>query len=295
MKRTLFYGLLLSGVACKSTNYTTPVTVPIAFSPPVQVAVNGYTGNLMEPFLTRDGNVLLFNNLNSPTENTNLHWATRLTDSTFQYQGELTGVNTPDLEGVPTLDQAGNLYFVSTRNYVTTLSTLYQGSFANGAVMNLRLIPGVSRQQAGIVNFDVEVSADGQRLYFVDAQFDQSGTPQTADLVIARKTSTGFERLPNSATLLQNLNTEALEYAAGISANELELYFTRVATPLTATSVPVVMVATRPGPAAAFGQPMAVASITGFAEAPTVAPDQKTIYFHRKDNGVFGLYLTRKK
>ena len=204
-------------------------------------------------------------------------------------------MNTPDLEGVPTLDQAGNLYFVSTRNYATTLSTLYQGNFANGAVTNVQLIPGVSRQQAGIVNFDVEVSADGQRLYFVDAQFDQSGTPQTADLVLARKTSTGFERLPNSATLLQNINTEALEYAAGISANQQELYFTRVVTPLTANSVPVIMVATRPNADAVFSQPVAVASITGFAEAPTVAPDQKTVYFHRKDNGIFGLYLTRKK
>jgi hypothetical protein len=37
------------------------------------------------------------------------------------------------------------------------------------------------------VNFDAEVSADGQTLYAVDSRFSAGGTPLTADLFIARK------------------------------------------------------------------------------------------------------------
>ncbi len=249
----------------------------------------------MEPFLSRDGATLLFNNLNQAPENTNLHWATRNNDTTFQYRGEVAGVNTADLEAVPTLDQAGHLYFVSNRNYATTLSTLYAGTFAQGTATGVHLLGGVSRQQAGWVNFDVEVSADGQALYFVDARFDQAGTPQTADLVMAASSGAGFQRLSNSEALLKNVNTDGLEYAAGISADQLTLYFTRVAAPLTAASVPEIMVATRATRGEAFGPPAKILAITGFAEAPTLAPDQKTLYFHRKENNKFELYLVRRK
>jgi hypothetical protein len=189
--------------------------------------MKGYNGNIMEPFLSRDGNILLFNNLNSLPENTNLHWATKINDTTFDYKGEIAGVNTINLEGVPTLNNTGNLYFVSNRNYDNTLSTLYQGSFSNGITTNVRLVEGVSKLQAGFVNFDVEVTSNGQTLYFVDSQFDQTGNPATADLVIAQKDGSKFQRLPNSNEILKNINTDALEYAACISADELELYFTR--------------------------------------------------------------------
>jgi len=267
----------------------------IEFTVPVKVIVSGYNGNMMEPFISRDGNTLLFNNLNAAPENTNLHWATRMNDSTFEYKGEVTGVNTTDLEGVPSLDQAGELYFVSTRNYVTTLSTLYQSEFANGIATNVRLVEGLSKMQAGWLNFDVEVSADGSTLYFVDGLFNQSGTPTTADLAIAKKNGSGFQRISNSNSLLQNVNTNALEYAACISVDQLELYFTRVETPITSSSSPAIFLARRQRVDEPFGVPFRIESIRGFAEAATIAPDQKTIYFHMKENDKFGLYMIRKK
>ena len=267
----------------------------IEFTVPVKVIVTGYNGNMMEPFMSRDGNTLLFNNLNAAPENTNLHWATRVNDSTFEYKGEVTGVNTTDLEGVPSLDQAGELYFVSTRNYVTTLSTLYQSEFANGIATNVRLVEGLSKMQAGWLNFDVEVSADGSTLYFVDGLFNQSGTPTTADLAIAKKNGSGFQRISNSNSLLQNVNTNALEYAACISVDQLELYFTRVETPITSSSSPAIFLARRQSVDEPFGVPFRIESIRGFAEAATIAPDQKTIYFHMKENDKFGLYMIRKK
>lgn len=258
----IFFVILLLA-ECKPENKTITQIAAMEFGQPIKVEVIGYNGNIMEPFLSRDGNTLLFNNLNAAPENTNLHWATKIDDTTFQYKGEIAGVNTLDLEGVPTLDNAGNLYFVSTRNYANTLSTLYQCNFSNGTATNVQLINGISKLKAGWVNFDVEVSADGQTLYFVDAQFDQTGIPSTADINIAVRNVSGFQRLANSNELLKNINTDALEYAACISANQLELYFTRIAMPFTANSIPEIFVSTRQNINEPFSSPSRIKSITG--------------------------------
>ena len=288
-------GACLALGACKAEKNLVVPPPDASFGAPRRVEMRGYTGNLMEPFLSRDGGRLFFNNLNSAPENTNLHWATRVNDSTFQYQGELAGVNTPELEGVPTLDAADNLYFVSLRSYASSLASVYQATLAGGTATNVRLVDGISRQQPGWVNFDVEISADGQQLYYVDGQVAASGIPQSADLVLAGKTSTGFARLPGSAALLQSVNTSDLEYAAGIASDGLTLYFTRVQLPITAATVPQICMATRPTPADAFGEVKRVASITGFAEAPTVSPDGKRLYFHQRENNVYALFMVRRK
>lgn len=281
--------------ACKPDKKKVTPTPIVEFGQPLKVEMIGYSGNMMEPFLSRDGNTLLFNNLNAAPENTNLHWATKINDTAFQYKGEVTGVNTIDLEGVPTVDNTGNLYFVSNRNYANTLSTLYQSNFLNGTATNVQLMSGVSKLQAGWANFDVEISADGELLYFVDAQFDQTGNPQIADLVIAKKNGTAFQRLFNTSEIMKNINSNALEYAACISVNQLELYFTRLVVPFSPTSVPEIFVSTRQNINEPFSSPSKIQSITGFAEAATIAPDQKTIYYHKKDNNTFGLYMVRKK
>ncbi len=124
------------------------------FSQPRPVAITGYQGHAMEPFITRDGRYLLFNNLNDPSENTDLHWAERVSDEEFRYRGKITGTNTKALEGVPTVDRSGNLYFVSTRSYEQTLSTIYRGRFDKGVVagvshaQNRRFVSGTARRQA---------------------------------------------------------------------------------------------------------------------------------------------------
>ena len=169
MQNLYFSIVMLFLSSCKQDSSVVIRNAPPDFGMPVKVNMVGYTGNIMEPFLSRDGNILFFNNLNTPPENTNLHWSTKINDSTFQYKGEIAGVNTSELEGVATADTNGLLYFVSTRNYAVALSTLYQCNFSNGIATNVQLVNGVSVLQTGRVNFDVEVSTDGQALYFVDA------------------------------------------------------------------------------------------------------------------------------
>jgi WD40-like Beta Propeller Repeat len=268
--------------------------LPSAFGQPVKVTVTGYTGNAMEPFISRDGAFLFFNNLNAAPENTNLHYATRVSDVEFQYQGEIKGINTVDLEGTPTMDASGNLYFVSTRNYTSTLSTIYHANFSNGTASDVSLVNGVSKNIAGDVNFDVEATASGNFLYFVDSQFDSNNNPMTADLVIAQKSGSGFIRLGNSSDLLKNVNSNELEYAPGLSANELELFFTRVASPISSSSVPQIYMASRSKTDEAFGAPIKLTTLPGFVEGPSISGDGRTLYFHQKDPDYFQIYLVSR-
>ncbi len=93
------------------------------FSNPEMVQILGYDDNqgnsndAMEPFISRDGNYLFFNNSNSPNVDTNLFWATRVDDVTFQFQGQIAGVNSTALDAVPSMDSNNNFYFITTRSY----------------------------------------------------------------------------------------------------------------------------------------------------------------------------------
>jgi hypothetical protein len=70
------------------------------FSNPVSVTIRGYDSDAMEPFITRDGRYLLFNDSNAPGRDTNLHYAERIDDVTFEYRGQIDGINSTALDGV---------------------------------------------------------------------------------------------------------------------------------------------------------------------------------------------------
>lgn len=257
-----------------------------AFGEPQLVAIRGYQGDAMEPFITKDGRYLLFNNRNDPKIDTKLLFAERVDDLTFDYRGELEGANTSALEGVPSVDRHGNLFFVSTRSYAETLSTIYRGRFGQGRVSGIELVAGISLRQRGMVTFDAEVSADGSTLFVADGRFAGGHVPETADIDIAVRDGAGFRRLPAARDLLRNVNTAALEYAPAVSGDLLELFFTRLEgsarSPRTA-----ILRAVRPDAGAPFGAPQRLASITGFVEAPALSGDGRSLYYHRLDGGRF--------
>lgn len=97
------------------------------------VTINGYIGDAMEPFLSRDSKYLFFNNSNDPAVNTDLFYALRIDGLNFQYQGPVQGANGDKLDAVASMDTSGNFYFISTRSYDTTISTLHSAPFASGA------------------------------------------------------------------------------------------------------------------------------------------------------------------
>ena len=194
--------------------------------------------------------------------------------------------NTSALEGVPSMDRHGNLFFVSTRSYAETLLTIYRGRFGQGKVSGIELVAGISLRQRGMVTFDAEVSADGSTLFVADGRFAGGHVPETADIDIAVRDGAGFRRLPGARDLLRNVNTAALEYAPAVSGDLLELFFTRLEgsarSPRTA-----ILRAVRPDAGAPFGAPQRLASITGFVEAPALSGDGRSLYYHRLDGGRF--------
>jgi hypothetical protein len=257
-----------------------------AFGNPQPVAIRGYDGDAMEPFVTKDGRYLLFNNRNDPRIDTNLHFARRIDSLTYRYGGALKEANTLALEGVPSVDRAGNLFFVSTRSYQETLSTLYRGRFVDGAVADVRLVGGVSRRQLGIVMFDAEIAADGNTLFVVDGEFAGGPHPKSADIAIAARDGAEFRRLATSAELLKNVNSAALEYAPAVSGDLLELFFTRAA----GSGPPAIFRSARRSAAEPFEPPQRVGAIAGFVEAPALSGDGRSLYYHKLEGGRFLIY-----
>jgi hypothetical protein len=291
---SLLFGTELSGCGGSSgspggaaaSDYT-------AFSNPQPITITGYAGDAMEPFITKDGLYLFFNNLNDPSINTDLYYASRVDDRTFTFLGAVPDVNSPQLDAVASLDTLGNFYFVSTRSFASTLATIYTGQFSATAVANIALVPGISLQQAGQVNFDAEISADGQTLWFDDGQYSSSGVLQAANIAIADRQGSAFVRNVNSASLLATVNVSGLNYAPCISVDGLELFFTRIDS-TTSGAVPAIYRATRSDTNSAFAAPELVTAATGFVEAPSLSADGHVLYFHKMVNGNFVIYSAQR-
>lgn len=268
-------------------------TLGTEFSGSELVQILGYPGDAMEPFISKDGRFLLFNNLNQPQVNTDLFYAERIDDLTFVFRGEIRGVNTTALEGVASLDRKGFFYFVSTRSYATTQSTLYRGRFSAGDVSEVGLVDYVSREKPGMVMFDAEINASGDSIYLADGDFTVQPAPHSAEIVLATRFGKRFLRSPESAALLANINTAALEYAPDISGDDLELYFTRwdLADP---GGVPTIYRSQRASATLPFGPPQRIAAIAGFAEAPSLSADGHSLYYHQWENGRFVIRRTTR-
>ena len=267
------------------------LTIPDSQSEqPKRVEITGYDDDAMEPFISRDGRYLLFNNLNEATTNTDIHLAERKDDFTWLYRGKVNGVNTLALEGCPTMDRTGRMFFVSPRNYAQSLCTIYTGIFNEGNVTEVQMVESISRKKPGIVNFDVDLSPDGKMLVFVDSRFKPDVGPQSAALVIALWDGTQFMRLSDSARLLSLVNkTSALQYAPTISADMLTLYFTRF-DPHSRFKGPQIYRATRLATNAPFGQLVHLDGLGEYVEGTAFSADERLLYYHRKDGTRFNLY-----
>jgi hypothetical protein len=139
------------------------------------------------------------------------------------------------------------------------------------------------------VNFDVEISSDGQFLYGVDGDLTGGAIPKSADLFVAKRVGDRFARLPDSARIMANVNTFDLEYAAAVPSDGLELFFTRM-TGLLFWRKLTIEHATRKSADEPFGPSRTVRAITGFVEAPAVTDDGKALYYHQKVDGMHRIY-----
>ncbi len=289
--KIIFVSLLIMSCSSNDNDINTSQIYP-TFGSEIEVTINGLSFDAMEPFLSPNSNYLFFNNINDGI-NTKLYYATRVNDSTFNYVGELIGANqttTPHLDAVADLDADGNFYWTSTRNYPTELNNLFRGTFSNGNVSDIARVQGdFNMNIPGWLIMDHGISLDGQYLYFNNARFDDTNCvgPCETTLGIAQKENgSTFTTLPNSATILQNINNaDYIYYAPCISSDNLELYYTRyLKGEITSSTVFEICVAVRSNALAEFSLPKVLFSetIANLIEAPTLTVDKSIMYYHRK-------------
>src|SRR5271165_7104172 len=258
---------------------------------PRPVQIDGYDGNAMEPFISTDGRYLFFNNENTPNANTNLYFAGRTGRLTFHFLGELPGANSPVLDAVASIDRAGHFYFTTVREYDRTMNSIYTGDFDGKSIQNVRPVPGdISPTTPGTINMDASVSPDGQTLFLSRALiFPGAPAPRSSQLMIARLQDGAFRIDPGGERILRNVNTSALQYAPAITADGLELYFTRAS-----QGGLRILVATRASTTEPFGEAHVLKSITGFVEAPSVSLDRQELFFHKKVGDKFALFRAER-
>jgi hypothetical protein len=272
------------------------------FGAPRRVTIEGYddTGGAMEPFISRDGNLLLFNSQHLGRTRPDLYYAERIDDLTFRYRGPVEGANSNTVDGAASMDRSGRLYFISPRDYAKSLGTIRSARFDDGAIDPPRLIAGdVSPGKPGWLNMDAEISADGETLYYCRNEWNmENNLPKTSDIHVARLQDGRYETRADSAIIFGSVNTDDLEYAPALTADERVLFFTRARFKFDGGKLVLaqtgIMVASRDSPDEPFGEPRRITTITGFVEGPTVSPDGGKIYFHRKDGEQFHLYMVTR-
>lgn len=289
--RTVFSFLLLF------IQVFTTVFAGEVFTRPRPVTIQGYDKDVMEPFITRDGKYLFFNSNKTLFKSKDIYWAKRINDHTFRFMGEVQGINTGAVEGVPSMDRYGNFYFVSTSNYKPfNLVTVYRGKFHNGHVSNVTPIPEISLNKAGWLNMDVEISEDGNTLYSTQTYFGSGPPPKKSYFFQARKQGGHFVVDMDSAHIYRYINQDEIVYAAAVSTDELEFFYTRLK--ITDGKPPVfeTLRASRATRQAAFSKPEVITAINGFAEAPALSADEKLLYFHKKPGAFkpFALYSLQR-
>lgn len=331
MRRKLFLIFLINWVlvlisSCNSDNSnsgngseTDSSVNEVSFSNPIEVTIHGYSGDAQEPQISKDGNTLFFNNLNSDTlpggaeNDTNIHYATRLNDTTFQYEGELVGANTDEvvgineLEGVASIDKNNNFYFVSTIQYLNSespdfLRSLYKADYDNGSLNNIISLPNLKSnrppEQAiipGELNFDAEINYNGETLYYVEGLFSGSPFPDEANIAIAEMEGDDFIANPNSGALFEKINTDDREYAPSISTNELELYFSRFTGSIEEGFEFGIYVATRSYTFDPWDNVKLLDATHGvISEAPSISFDGELLYFHQSISGVFKIFVVER-
>lgn len=257
------------------------------FAPMQPVTIQGYSDHAMEPFISRDGETLFFNNRNEPAEETDLHWATRLDDLTFLYRGRVAGANSGHLDGVASVARDGTFALTSLRAWESEGATIWMGRWANEALTDLDILIQLRPGAPPRFNMDGELSASGARFYVTDNRWALIGGLRTSDIRLSIREDGRWRRAPEYDDWFAAINTrEGLEFAPATNEAETELYFTRLTRPFLRAPRFETFVSVRSDPSEAFGAPQRIDALQGYVEAPTVAPDG-ALYIHSMLSGRF--------
>ena len=281
-----------------------PMAINDEWSNEVQVQVDGFSENMMEPKFSNDQKVLFFNDKPASGDNNmNIHYAVLQSSGHYQYAGVLPGTVSNGLDGVPVIDGANRFYFTSNRNWIETTGSIYGGQLALGNKGLLVVNPAsvdryLPRKAPGEIDMDIDISYDGltaisSRAFFSDNKpFPDYGVLKGFNMSNYVMTSN-----PILDIFLAPVNRkECVVYAPNLSQNKLELYFTFYQQ----GKVPAlngfhIAVTKRYSIYQQFGQGKVIAGIKGnLTEAPSLTTNdgQKNLIFHKIDpaTGKFRIY-----
>lgn len=270
------------------------------------IEILGYEDSAMEPRISADQNLLLFNNKAKNGDDMDIHYAVRLNGDSFPnrytYKGVLKGADSDKLDGTPGLDRFGNLYFVSLRDYGKNYQSIYSAQLIETTKNNFELKniqpadENVTRAHKLMIDMDGEVSWDGRTMISSRADFvDQTEAPRTSYLALFDVSFTGSMSkrmaMPNieSSYILANVNLpECRVYAGALSENKLELFYTILpASPNVKPEDFRIVVAKRNSVSESFGRGQIITAIKGdIIEGPSVSLDDrgKSLYYHKFDS-----------
>lgn len=280
-----------------------PEKATTLYEDPQPTRIDGYDEDCMEPFITGDGNYLLFNNSNSPFVDTHIHLCKRIGENHFRHLGLLSGSVSKSKDMAPTIDADGHLFYTCLLSYEKDGHSIYCGDFASEGLKNIALPDGeISPHKTAEINMDCDISKDGKTLILSRAHFaNPLLPPDKSDLAIAEKENGKFSLNAQRQSVLSKLNTTALEYAPCQTADQLELFFTRTSKKAAADDANKlephfrIMVARRKDRFSPYGEPEKLAALTGFIEAPTITYDKKEMFFHKKVGEKFRIFCAKRK
>ncbi len=292
--RILFAGLVFVLSGCVARRQDLQHKTPMFYNEQ-KVVISGYKGNAMEPFISKDGKYLFFNNLKGKTGK-DIFYAERVNDTLFEFKGEVKGVNTKFEEATPSMDKYGNFYFISTRDIAK--GTVFCGVFCNGRVCNVHHVGGnINVSEPYWINMGASVFYDGNYLILSNAEFPGGvNFPERGNLKIAIRKGNNFEIARSSSAVLENINTNyGIEYAGELSTDKTELFYSQVV--LSNPPVFHLYYVERKSPEGVFGRPSPIQAPFehdkfAVVEAPTLSGDGKKLYYHKlgKD-GVYSIYV----
>lgn len=263
------------------------------------ITILGYSADAMEIGISKDGRYLLFNDRNKP--NKDMHWALRIDDRTYQYKGKVGNTVTPTVDGTPSFDAAGNLYFTTLKSYPRDLRTIYVAKFRDGEAIGPAPVPGdiyiknpKRKADTFWVSLDPDISDDGSLLFYSEGSFSpKTPFPYPFKVRGAQRVKGRFVKMDDR--ILANINTRNMEYAPAISADGLELFFTRIGKVDGKPKFIGIFTAKRSSRNEPFSKPEKIMAITGDVEAPVLSGDEQHLYYHRKVNGRFKVYRVTRK
>ena len=263
------------------------------------IAIRGYTADAMEVGISPDGRYLLFNDRRRPDKD--MHWAERIDERTYQYRGKVRNTVTPTVDGTPSFDAAGNIFFTTLKSYPKDPRSIYVARFRDGVALDPVPAEGniyIKNRNKGFkkfwVSLDPDISDDGTLLFYSEGCFSPNVPfPYPFNVRGAKKVKGVFVKMDDR--ILANINTSHMEYAPAISPDGLELFFTRIGKVKGRPEMVGIFTARRKSHKDPFPEPGKIMAITGEVEAPVLSGDEKHLYYHRKHGGRFKVYRVTRK